>query len=43
MKLQRALYLAQRTMGDVEAAKRGRLPARLVRRSLWRTLFRVLR
>lgn len=39
----RDLYLTQRTMGDVSAARRGRLGRRLVRRSLMRELFRALR
>lgn len=39
----RALYLTQRTIGDVQAAQRGRLARRLVRRSLVRALFRALR
>jgi len=41
--VRRDLYLTQRTMGDVSAAKRGTLGKRLARRDLTRALFRVLR
>ena len=43
--VRRDLYLTQRTMGDLSAAQRGPavLGKRLVRRSLTRELFRVLR
>jgi hypothetical protein len=40
---QRDLYLAQRTMGDIDAAQRGKLGKRLLRRSLTRSLFRLFR
>jgi len=40
MTLQRWLYLASRTAGDVNAAKRGTLPKRLVRRTVTRSLLR---
>lgn len=41
----RGMYLTQRTMGDLSATGRGpsRLGKRLVRRSLTRSLFRLLR
>ena len=41
----RDLYLTQRTMGDLSAARRGPAPLakRLVRRDLTRTFFRILR
>ena len=38
----RGLYLAQRTLGDLDAARRGRLPVRLVRRGLTRAIMRAL-
>lgn len=41
--LRRNLYLAQRTIGDVQALQRGTLPKRLVRRSLVRSLLRGVR
>lgn len=41
--VRRDSYFLSRTLGDYEAAKRGRLAKRLVRRSLTRTLFRGLR
>lgn len=41
--LQRTLYLMQRTIGDVDAAQRGRLGKRLSRRYLTRWLFRAFR
>lgn len=41
--LRRDSYLLSRTLGDVQAAKRGTLAKRLVRRSLTRALFRGLR
>lgn len=40
---QRDLYLTQRTMGDVSAARRDKLVKRLVRRSLTRSIFRGMR
>lgn len=43
MNLQRALYLASRTAGDVNAAKRGRLADRLAKRAYHRTLISALR
>jgi len=39
----RTLYKTQRAMGDGQAAKRGTLPKRLVRRSVTRSLFRLFR
>lgn len=41
-KLQRELYLAQRTLGDVRAAQNGRLGKRVARRYLVRSIFRML-
>lgn len=41
--LRRDSYFLSRTLGDYQAAKRGRLAKRLIRRSLTRTLFRGLR
>jgi hypothetical protein len=41
--LQRNLYLASRTAGDLQAVKRGRLGPRLVRRAERRTIWRLLR
>lgn len=43
--LRRALYLAQRDIGDVQAAERGPQPLakRLVRRKVTRSLFRLLK
>jgi hypothetical protein len=38
--LRRDSYLLSRTLGDAQAAKRGRLAKRLARRSLTRSLFR---
>lgn len=43
MKFRRTLYFTQRTMGDVDAARRGRLGKRLIRRSLTRSIFRLFR
>jgi hypothetical protein len=40
--IQRDLYLTQRTMSDVSAARRGRLGKRLLRRYTVRSLFRAL-
>lgn len=42
-KAQRWLYKAQRTMGDYDAAKRGRLGKRLARRYYHRSLIGVMR
>lgn len=39
---QRDLYLASRAAGDLNAARRGRLPQRLARRTWHRTLIRAL-
>jgi hypothetical protein len=36
------MYKTQRFMGDVDAARRGRLGRRLVRRSITRRVFRSL-
>lgn len=41
--LRRDSYLLSRGLGDYQAAKRGRLAKRLVRRSLTRALFRGFR
>jgi hypothetical protein len=38
----RDLYFTQRTMGDISAAGRGRLPRRLARRAVTRRLLRGL-
>ncbi len=40
MSLQRSLYLASRLAGDYNAAKRGTLLKRVVRRNVTRTLLR---
>jgi hypothetical protein len=44
-RVRRSLYLAQRAIGDGQAAARGPLPLakRLLRRRLTRSLFRLLR
>ena len=39
----RTLYLTQRTIGDAQAARRGTLLQRLVRRDVTRTVARWLR
>ena len=36
----RGLYKAQRTIGDYQALRRGRLPARLARRAVTRRVMR---
>jgi hypothetical protein len=41
--MRRDMYLTQRTMGDISAAGRGRLPQRVIRRRLVRSIFRSLR
>ena len=41
--MRRYLYFSQRTMGDVQAAQRGTLAKRVVRRSITRRLLRGLR
>ena len=41
--LRRSLYLSQRAIGDVQAAQRGTLAKRLVRRQVTRSLFRLFR
>lgn len=41
--LQRNAYLVSRTAGDLDAAKRGVLVKRVVRRRLTRAIFRGLR
>jgi hypothetical protein len=41
--VQRDLYLAQRTLGDIDAAQRGRLAQRLFRRVLHRKAISLLR
>lgn len=43
MGLRSWLYRLARLLGDVEAARKGRLGRRLVRRAAWRTAGRVLR
>lgn len=40
--VRRGLYLGQRAIGDYEAARRGRLGRRLVRRKVTRRLMRAL-
>ena len=40
--LRRDLYLSQRTIGDYQALRRGRLGKRLVRRAVTRRLMRSL-
>ena len=40
--LRRSLYIGQRTIGDYQALRRGRLPQRLIRRKVTRTLMRSL-
>lgn len=40
--VRRDVYLAQRTIGDVQAARRGRLARRLIRRRITRRLMRSL-
>ena len=40
--LRRSLYIGQRTIGDYQALGRGRLPQRLIRRSVTRNLMRAL-
>lgn len=41
--VRRALYKTQRAVGDVQAAQRGTLVKRVVRRQATRTLFRLFR
>lgn len=41
--IERDLYLASRTVGDVQALKRGRYPQRLARRHERRWIFKTLR
>ena len=40
--LRRGLYISQRTIGDYQALRRGRLPQRLIRRRVTRSLMRSL-
>jgi hypothetical protein len=40
--IRRNLYYGQRTLGDLQAASRGRLGRRLVRRTITRSLMRSL-
>ena len=40
--IRRSLYYSQRTLGDLQAARRGRLGRRLVRRRVTRSLMRSL-
>lgn len=42
-KAQRDVYLASRLLGDVNATKRGRLPARLIKRQYHRKVISLLR
>jgi hypothetical protein len=42
-RLRRALYLAQRGIGDAQAAQQGRLAKRLIRRQVVRSIFRMFR
>jgi hypothetical protein len=39
--LHRSVYIGQRTIGDYQALRRGRLPQRLIRRSVTRGLMRA--
>jgi hypothetical protein len=41
--LQRALYLSSRAVGDVNAARNGRLPQRLIKRAIHRREIGLLR
>lgn len=41
-KIERQLYIAQRTMGDVRAAERGQLPRRIVARHYHRYVLHQL-
>ena len=41
--IRRSMYLGQRTIGDYQAARRGVLAKRLLRRSVTRSLFRLFR
>jgi hypothetical protein len=41
--VRRGLYFAQRDIGDYQALQRGRLPQRLLRRRLTRSIARSLR
>jgi hypothetical protein len=41
--VRRDMYLGQRTIGDYQALRKGRLGKRLVRRTVTRELFRALR
>lgn len=43
MTLTKWLYIVSRSLGDVKAAQRGRLPQRLIRRQERRLVFRWLR
>jgi hypothetical protein len=43
MGLQRTLYLMARTVGDINAAKKGRLGRRLVRRQENRLIWRLIK
>lgn len=40
--LRRDLYISQRTIGDLQALSRGRLPQRLIRRRVTRSLMKAL-
>lgn len=41
--MRRYLYFTQRTLGDAQAAQRGTLAKRVVRRKITRSVFRYLR
>ena len=41
-RLRRDMYLGQRAIGDAQAYRRGRLPRRLGRRAVTRSLLRLL-
>ncbi len=40
--LRRSLYVSQRAIGDYQALRRGRLPQRIIRRKVTRSLMRAL-
>ena len=40
--LRRDLYVSQRALGDYQVLRRGRLPQRLIRRKVTRSLMRAL-
>lgn len=40
--VRRSLYLGQRTIGDYQALRSGRLPQRLIRRTVTRSVMRAI-